>query len=41
MPSLFFMRHAESFANRKRVLASQTDVSLTPEGMQVVYCIPC
>jgi len=39
MPTLFFMRHAESFANRKRVLASQTDVSLTPEGMQGAYDI--
>ncbi len=39
MPTLFFMRHAESVANRKRILASQTDVSLTPEGMQGAYDI--
>ena len=39
MPTLFFMRHAESLANRKRILASQTDVSLTPEGMQGAYDI--
>ncbi len=39
MPTLFFMRHAESFANRERILASQTDVSLTPEGMQGAYDI--
>ncbi len=39
MPMLFFMRHAESVANRKRILASQTDVSLTPEGMQGAYDI--
>ena len=34
MLTLFFMRHAESEANRNRTLASQTDVSLTPHGMQ-------
>ena len=39
MPTLFFMRHAESLANRERILASQTDVSLTPEGMQGAYDI--
>jgi len=39
MPTLFFMRHAESAANRERILASQTDVSLTPEGMQGAYDI--
>ncbi|MEA1911557.1 MAG: histidine phosphatase family protein [Spirochaetota bacterium] len=37
MPTLFFMRHAESEANRNRTLASQTDVSLTPNGMQAAY----
>jgi len=37
MPKLFFMRHAESTANKNRTLASQTDVSLTPEGMQGAY----
>jgi broad specificity phosphatase PhoE len=37
MPTLFFMRHAESEANRNRILASQTDVSLTPEGMQGAF----
>ena len=34
IPTLFFMRHAESEANRNRVLASQTDVPLTREGIQ-------
>ncbi len=37
MPTLFFMRHAESKANKARYLASQTDVSLTPEGMQAAF----
>ncbi len=37
MPTLFFMRHAESTANKNRILASQTDVSLTPEGMQGAF----
>ncbi len=32
MATLFFMRHAESEANRNRILASQTEVPLTPEG---------
>ncbi|MDA3940809.1 MAG: histidine phosphatase family protein [Spirochaetia bacterium] len=39
MPTLFFMRHAESTANKSRTLASQTDVSLTPEGMQDAFDI--
>jgi len=34
MPTLFFMRHTESEANRNRILASQTDVPLTPQGME-------
>lgn len=34
MPTLFFMRHAESEANRNRILASQNDVPLTPQGME-------
>jgi broad specificity phosphatase PhoE len=37
MPILFFMRHAESEANKNRTLASQTDVSLTPSGMQGAF----
>lgn len=32
MPTLFFMRHAESEANKAKYLASQTDVSITEEG---------
>ena len=32
MSTLFFMRHAESKANKARYLASQSDVSLTDEG---------
>lgn len=39
MPTLFFMRHAESNANRNRILASQTDVSVTPKGMQDAFDI--
>jgi len=39
MPTLFFMRHAESKANRTRILASQTDVSITPQGMEDAYNI--
>jgi broad specificity phosphatase PhoE len=39
VPTLFFMRHAESTANKNRILASQTDVSLTPQGMQDAYDI--
>ncbi|MCK5201285.1 MAG: histidine phosphatase family protein [Spirochaetales bacterium] len=32
MPTLFFMRHAESEANKAKYLASQTDVPITEEG---------
>ena len=32
MPTLFFMRHAESEANKAKYLASQTDVPITTEG---------
>jgi len=32
MPTLFFMRHAESEANKAKYLASQTDVPITVEG---------
>ena len=39
MPILFFMRHAESKANRNRTLASQTDVTITPQGMEDAYNI--
>jgi len=39
MPTFFFMRHAESKANKNRTLASQTDVSLTPFGMQGAFDI--
>ncbi|RKX81628.1 MAG: histidine phosphatase family protein, partial [Spirochaetes bacterium] len=39
MPILFFMRHAESKANRNRTLASQTDVTITPQGMDDAYNI--
>jgi len=39
VPTLFFMRHAESNANRNRILASQTDVSVTPKGMQDAFDI--
>lgn len=34
MPTLFFMRHAESEANKAKYLASQTDVSITEEGVK-------
>lgn len=39
MPTLFFMRHAESKANKNRTLASQTDVSITPQGMEDAFNI--
>lgn len=39
MPNLFFMRHVESSANKDRILASQTDVSVTPGGMQNAFDI--
>ncbi len=39
MAVLFFMRHAESVANRDRILASQSDVSLTSGGMEAASFI--
>ena len=39
MATLFFMRHAESEANKNRILASQTDISITPRGMEDAYNI--
>ena len=39
VPTLFFMRHAESEANKNRILASQTDVSITPQGMEDAFNI--
>jgi broad specificity phosphatase PhoE len=33
------MRHAESEANKNRILASQTDVTITPQGMEDAYNI--
>lgn len=39
MSNLYFIRHAESEANKKRILASRRSFPLTPAGKQDAKCI--